>query len=171
MKVAILAMQLLALASASPQKKPSSVALKPFEFRGFVAGQEMTPEQAATCHKSGMTTFCGPDDDRVAGVRVLSSYVSAENNRMVRIGISADPIYFGIITDAFKKKYGPPCLSSVEKWVSQTGIKRQNPVFTWCFKTGKLKAKMYGSTLDVSEIDYADVSEAPMKKPEPKIDF
>lgn len=156
---------------AMPQK--AGAPLKPFEFRGFVAGQKMSAEQEAHCRKSDFgPTFCEDQgDNKVAGVNVMSVYISASNGMISNVGIAADPIFFDVLTSAFKEKYGAPCKSYVSKWVGELGNSRPNPTMVWCFKSGKLTAKMYGARLDVSEIDYRDDNQPVYAKAKSAIDF
>jgi hypothetical protein len=166
-----LALALLFAASPAIAAGPASP-LKAFEFRGIVAGEPLTREQLAKCEPLMPGTLsCDHDDRKVAGIDVMSVGIFVTNNRLSSVSIMSDPIFFSVLTSAFKTKYGPPCRSALPRWVGELGNSRPNPTMTWCFRSGKLVAKMYGARLDVSEIDYTENTQAALPSAKPKVDF
>ena len=74
------------------------------------------------------------------------------------------------LLQALSTKYGKPCKSETEKWTNKAGTSFDNPVWTWCFRTGKLQLHTMSFQRDYSDIWYTDELNVPAPKPV-KVDF
>lgn len=146
--------------------------LKPFEFRGIIAGQELTAEQMATCKEyEDHIPTCPFEKEEIAGVKTKILRFTVARKMLSTLDIWTDSREFPAVLSALKEKYGRACKSEITPWVPQLGNPRDNIIMTWCFKTGKLTAKMYTVRAEYSRIYYEDTNRAVDAIPKQKVDF
>ena len=167
--IAVVFMAILALAGSWPASGQAP-ARPAFEFKGFRAGDIVPPEMIDHCDPDTPRVCSGKVDNKIAGYEAWLVSVALYDKKVSFVSIMADTIAFKLITDAFKAKYGAPCLTSVGRWNSRIGRSLPNVKYTWCFKTGRLTAEQHGATIDSSTIEYHDQNAIP-DKPRVKVDF
>ncbi len=138
-----------------------------FEFKGIVAGVPVDLVKFPNCG-AGETANCDVGKT-IAGFEPYVLWVSLFKGKLSSVTIRGDALYYPVIAKAFAEKYGKPCASTVEKWKNAVGAVLDNPVTTWCFKTGKLVLKPRGESLDTFSADYDDANQPPEGKA--KVDF
>lgn len=73
------------------------------------------------------------------------------------------------LREAFVAKYGEPCKTSVEPWRNAAGASFDNVVERWCFASGTLQLRQYGSRVTKTTATYLDSNQPP--KVSPTVDF
>jgi hypothetical protein len=150
---------------------PGRESLPLFSFREWQGGINLSPEVLQVCERKeveGAIILCSSKMFDLAGVQ-SGSIAQVYNGRLSAISILASSDDASTILEAFKAKYGKPCKSSVELWQNRAGAKFDNPVVTWCFRTGDLKFAFFGDKQDYVDIKYTDVN---TPKPEsPTVNF
>lgn len=139
-----------------------------FTFREWIAGLNFNHSILNNCESKSsvgsVVVLCNSKVFDLAGAKAGSiTQIYKGQLSAIRIISSADEAQ--TILDAFKAKYGNPCKSSVEVWQNRAGAKFDNPVFTWCFKTGDLRFSSIGSQRDNLEINYEDINKPETEAP------
>lgn len=163
MRMLVIAAILMVGAPAGAQTVPN------FEFRGWVAGAQPSPEQTKGCASDGPDILsCVEGYVPVGGA---SSFVMATlyKAQLSRVFVSSKQGNWPAISAAFTAKYGKPCRQEVEDWQSAGGVKLKNIVEHWCFATGELSLRQYGSKLTETLAIYQDKNDTPPKPG--KVDF
>ncbi len=147
---------------------PDREGLPFFTFREWRAGVNFAPSILSNCESKSsigsVVVLCNSDVFDLAGAKA-GSITQIYKGRLSAIRIISSSDEAETILNAFKVKYGNPCKSSVEVWQNRAGAKFDNPVFTWCFRTGDLKFSSIGSQRDNIEINYEDVNKPKTEAP------
>lgn len=141
-----------------------------FEYKDIVAGQPADAKALRRCTdkpdgRCSAMTFGGT----LAGNIVDTQFVDYYGGKLSALMLIIDRKAFVSVVDAFTAKYGKPCASRVDTWANAAGARLDNQVYEWCFQTGKLEARQYGSRLTQMRVVYQDDNQPP--SPGPKIDF
>jgi hypothetical protein len=185
-KTAIFASVLLAsAAAAAPPAKhaapraatrpaaPVVPALPVFEFKGMRPDVPVDMAQLTSCTEKDGETRCSGTDSVVAGIKTyISPSVYLVNGKLSTLIYVFENGGTETITllQALTEKYGRPCKNETEKWTNKAGTSFDNPVWTWCFRTGKLKLHTMSFQRDYSDIWYTDEVNKPPPTPA-KVDF
>lgn len=140
-----------------------------FEFRGWVAGAQPPADQIKGCSSDAPDVLsCVEGYVPVGGA---NSFVMATlyRSQLSRVFVSSKQGNWAAISQAFSAKYGKPCRQEIEDWQSAGGVKLKNIVEHWCFATGELSLRQYGSKLTETLAIYQDKNETPAKPA--KVDF
>lgn len=147
---------------------PGRENLPTFSFREWQGGVNLSPTVLDGCKtKSSITSMviqCESDLFDLSGAKA-GSIAQIYNGRLFALRIISSSDEAGTILEAFKAKYGKPCKSDVEIWQNRAGGKFDNPVYTWCFRTGDLKFSSIGSQTDYVEVNYTDINGPKPEKP------
>lgn len=158
---------------APAQAVPAAVALPQFEFKGMRPDTPVDPSQLSDCRDKEGQQLCNGTDPVVAGIKAyMAPSIYLTNGKLSTLiyvfeGRGANTL---TLLQALTEKYGKPCKSEVEKWVNRAGTSFDNPVWTWCFRTGKLQLHTMSFQRDYSDIWYTDDVNVPPAKPA-KVDF
>lgn len=159
----------LLLAVAAEAAAPGT--LPHFEFRGVVAGTPADENIVSRCRASDSVPgerSCITLADTVAGA-AAATVVTYYNGRLSSVYLSSSQGNYTAIASAFKEKYGTPCDVREEEWKSRGGVKTENTVVTWCFKSGRLMLNEIGGKLGQMSALYSDENKPPKAKP--TVDF
>ena len=137
--------------------------LQPFEFKGFVAGQDIPAEKLKSCGKGGTVT-CYEPMTQISDVYV-GYMLETDNYRMSSLFVDASSGNFTPIFEAFRAKYGEPCEVVDTVWMNAAGAEIDNPNFIWCFSTGRLLVARYGAQINKMAILYTDDNQPPPDDP------
>jgi hypothetical protein len=162
MRSVVLALSSLLLVSASHPDRPA------FDFKGFVAGEQIDPERIKKCDGIAPVKRCFKFRDKMVGVDAATA-VSFHEGRMTSAWAQIPRGAFSTVVAAVTEKYGKPCRSGTSVWKNAIGAEIDNVELVWCFRTGELTVQEYGSELKYMFFGYLDEHQAP--KPEAKIDF
>jgi hypothetical protein len=161
-------------ASSAPPNQAGSLPM--FDFRGLTAGQIVAQNHSAflpPCADEGPgKSVCFFRDNTLAGIKSLSGItVHIYSGKFSKMEMQADNKRFTELNEALISRYGNPCQRETLKWQNQLGAVFDNPVITWCFRTGNLV--LTGRTerfVDWMELRYQDNVVAPPAA-KPKINF
>ena len=128
--------------------------LRPFYFKGIVAGQPITAADKA-CSLGGNKSYCFVDSV-VAGVTLKEPpIVSIEGGSLKHVIFRTSPNHFEALERGFIEQYGPPCSRSTRKLI-ENDIIFDYPVLHWCFSTGGLEMNQYVFGRGLMEVRYTD---------------
>lgn len=142
--------------------------LVPFEFKGIVAGQPVSPQAVGItgCSGDSIRTTCF-QIDQVAGSHAVIQ-LQFRNGRLFALLVRGERDAFSDTIKALTAKYGDPCASETGNWRNGLGAVLDNPSFEWCFSTGELVATAIGDKLTEFTLAYLDKGAEPEA---PKVDF
>ena len=132
-----------------------------FEFKGVKAGEVVDTSVAGQCKMYDRTLSCIHPDDAVASAPVGDISFRFYENRLISMEFVFQNSGFSLIKTGFQTKYGQPCSTKNLKWQNQMGAVLDNPIFVWCFKTGKLHLQARGERSNVGSVFYEDDFQPP----------
>lgn len=160
-------------AAKAPAPAPRAPELPIFEFKGVRAGETVDHTILRECTNVKGEEECSVRDGSVAGLNSLvppTIYLYGGKLTTMLYLFPNKNLEFSTIAAALTAKYGEPCNRETKVWESRGGIKTDNAVLTWCFKTGQLKLTALSVSRDYGDLLYVDsVNKAPTEAP--KVDF
>lgn len=164
LRVAILALGFTLGGSATASAQQS----RSFDFLGGSPEVVITTAPEADCTTTGDEISCYDYED-IAGAR---AFVGRKwyKGRLYSVYGSFNEGFFPTISEAFSAKYGRPSKTETKEWQSRGGVKRDNLVQTWTFKTGTLDLESVGGKIGEGRFFFLADELAPPKAP-PKVNF
>lgn len=163
---------LCSISVSADAEEPSKPA---FEFKGITAAEPVDMSLLRSCEiKQDGQTKCYLKDGKVAGysgtIPPAVYLYDGKLWKMFYIFKNSSPNYSNLLA-ALRTKYGPPCRIETRVWQNRLGAKLDNPVITWCFKTGELELIQFISDVTLGGLSYVDEVNAGPPKPPPTVDF
>lgn len=147
--------------------------LVPFDFMGITAGEVVSKKAVFGCEDREQARLCKARRNEVAGVKgVVNPLVWLVDGKMAQLqfAFSNNFGHYERVKSALSAKYGKPCDVSTEDWANRMGTTLDNTVTTWCFSTGKLVLRQFGSRSTWSDFTYVD-DDVKIPEKEPVVDF
>jgi hypothetical protein len=147
------------------------------------SGEEMIAEIRAKAARERLTALspeqrsvqmdmadCGSDQSTLAGKKVIGEKITLYRTKPSSLMVLFYAAGFSDVVEAFKVKYGTPCVTNIKQFQNRMGATFPSPHYEWCFARGRLVADMYYPDIETSTATWED----PQNRPpvgKPKVDF